>query len=200
MDWSRVARAYDWQLPLERAALAAAVDLVDPHRDDVMLDVGTGTGGVLRELAHRRDPPRSVIGVDDSPAMLQLAPPLPDGWSLQAADARRLPFVDCRFSAITAAYLLHVVDPPARRQIIGECHRVLRPGGRVAVITPSWPRTRIARMLYAPLANATGSSVGPAAALRPLDPREELEEASFSIRAVRQIGRGYPSICVSATR
>lgn len=200
MDWSRLAFAYDRQLRLEAAALTAAVDLVAPHRDDVVLDVGTGTGGLLRELARRRDRPRSVIGVDDSPAMLRKAPALPDGWSLQRADARRLPFADGRFSAVTAAYLLHVVDPPTRRQIIGECRRVLRAGGRFVAVTPAWPRRRLARMLYAPLAAAAGSSVGPAAAMRPLDPRPELQRARFTVVASRHIARGYPSICVAARR
>lgn len=52
MGWSRIAFAYDWQLALERPALRAAVDLVRPRRDDALLDVGTGTGGLLRA---RRD-------------------------------------------------------------------------------------------------------------------------------------------------
>jgi ubiquinone/menaquinone biosynthesis C-methylase UbiE len=200
VDWSRVAFAYDWQLRLERAALTAAVDLVGPHRSDALLDVGTGTGGLLGELARRRDRPRRVIGVDASTAMLEKAGELPDGWSLAMADARRLPFADGEFSVVTAAYLLHVVEMRARRQIIGECRRVLGAGGRFVAITPAWPRRRLARMLYAPLAAAAGPSVGPIAAMRPLDPRQELEQAQFTIVASRQISRGYPSICVAARR
>ncbi len=200
MDWSRVASSYDWQLPLERAALAAAVTLAKPHRDDVWLDVGTGTGGLLRELARRPNRPRSLVGVDACAAMLKRAQPLPEGWALQSVDARRLPFGDGAFSVVTAAYLLHVVDGATRRRILSECRRVLIAAGRLVVVTPSWPRAWVARALYAPLAAAAGSSVGPAAALRPLDPRRELEEATFTIVAVRYVGRGYPSICVAATR
>ena len=200
MNWSHLAAVYDWQLPLERRALAAAVDLVKPHPDDVLLDVGTGTGGLLRELARRNDRPQSVIGVDASTTMLENARGVPEAWALEAADARRLRFADGTFSALTAAYLLHVVDTAARRQIIGECRRVLRSGGRLVVVTPSWPRTRVGRILYAPVAAAAGSSVGPAGALRPFDPRQELEAANFTITATRHVGCGYPSICVSATR
>jgi ubiquinone/menaquinone biosynthesis C-methylase UbiE len=200
VNWNHVAAVYNWQLPLERRALAAAVDLVKPHPDDVLLDVGTGTGGLLRELARRDDRPQNVIGVDASTTMLEHARGVPEPWTLEAADARRLRFADGTFSALTAAYLLHVVDTAARRQIIGECRRVLRSGGRLVVVTPSWPRTRVGRMLYAPVAAAAGSSVGPAGALRPLDPRQELEEANFTIVDARHVGCGYPSICVSATR
>jgi ubiquinone/menaquinone biosynthesis C-methylase UbiE len=200
VNWSHVAPIYDWQLPLERRALAAAVDLVKPHPDDVLLDVGTGTGGLLRELARRRERPQSVIGVDASTSMLEKARGVPGAWALETGDARRLRFGDGTFSALTAAYLLHVVDKAARRQIIGECRRVLRTAGRIVVVTPSWPHTRIGRMLYAPVAAAASSSVGPAGSLRPLDPRQELEEANFTIAAAAHVARGYPSICVLATR
>ena len=199
MDWSRLARVYDWQLPLERRALAAAVDLADPHRGDVVLDVGTGTGGLLHELARRPDRPRMAIGVDVSAAMLERAAPLPRGWSLETGDARRLRFGDGDFSVVTAAYLLHVVDAAAREEIIAEAHRVLRPGGRLVVVTPAWPRRRVARLLYASLVAMGGASSGPRGAFRPLDARGDLEAASFSVTATRLVGRGYPSLCVLAT-
>lgn len=200
MDWSQLACAYDWQLPLERAALKAAVDLADPRDDDVLLDVGTGTGGLLRELARRPSRPRKAIGVDTSKAMLDRVGALPQGWSLQTADARRLPFADATFSVVTAAYLLHVLDAAARRQVIAEVRRVLPAGGRFTLVTPAWPRTRVARLLYAPLVRAAGSSAGGPSAFRPLDPRAELEAGGFTIAAARHVGHGYPSICVSVTR
>lgn len=200
MDWSQFARAYDQQLPLEAAALAAAVELADPRPDDTLLDLGTGTGGLLRLLAERPDRPRTAIGVDDCPAMLDQARALPDGWSLQRGDARRLRAADGSFSLVTAAYLLHVVDAAARRQIIAEARRVLLPGGRFVVVTPTWPRSRLARMLYAPLAAVAGSSGGPRSAFRPLDPRPELAAASFTVAETRRATRGYPSLCVLAAR
>ena len=198
--WSRLAQRYDLQLPLERPALAAAVDLGQPGPDDTLLDLGTGTGGLLRELARRRDRPRLAVGVDESAAMLEHAGALPQGWSLETGDARRLRFPDGAFSLVTAAYLLHVVDPESRRQIVAEARRVLRPGGNLVVVTPTWPRTRVARMLYAPLASLAGSATGPLSAFRPLDPRAALESASFRVQAARHIRRGYPSLCVAALR
>lgn len=200
MDWSRVAALYDRQLPLERAALVAAVALAEPDRDDYLLDIGTGTGGFLRELARHPDRPRKAVGVDASTMMLDRVPALPQGWTIATADARQLPFADGAFDIVTAAYVLHVVDAATRREIIGECRRVLRAGGRLVTVTPTTPRTRIARLLYAPLAAAARSSVGPVAGFRPLDPRAELERAMFTIAATRYVRRGYPSVCVLATR
>lgn len=198
MQWSRLASAYDWQLPLERPALAAAVTLAAPRTDDVWLDVGTGTGGLLRQLARHDRRPRRVIGVDASAAMLASARAPCEGWSLEVADGRRLPFEDDAFSVVSVAYLLHVVDAPDRRQIIRECRRVLRADGRLVVVTPAWPRARLARMLYAPL--TAGARVGPGAAFRPLDPRDHLREQAFDVSAARYIARGYPSLCVAARR
>jgi ubiquinone/menaquinone biosynthesis C-methylase UbiE len=119
---------------------------------------------------------------------------------VQVGDARQLPFADGTFSVVTAAYLLHVVDAAARRQIITEAHRLLRPGGRFVVVTPTRPGTRLARILYKPLAMAAGASTGPRSAFRPLDPLPDLAAAGFSIAETRPVGRGYPSICALATR
>ena len=200
MDWSRLARAYDWQLPLERAALAAALEFADPTAHDSVLDLGTGTGALLRELAKHPHRPRVTVGIDDCPAMLERARALPAGWSVQTADARQLPFADGTFSIVTAIYLLHVVDGTARRQIVIEARRVLRPGGRFVVVTPTRPGTRLARILCKPLAMAAGASIGARSAFRPLDPRQELAAAGFTIAETRLVGRGYPSICIRATR
>ena len=200
MDWGRAAAFYDWQLPLERPALATALALADPRTDDDLLDVGTGTGALLRELARRPDRPRKAVGADVSAAMLRRVPALPEGWTLEQAGARRLPFADSAFAVVTAAYLLHVVDAVARREIVGECRRVLRAGGRLVTVTPAWPKTRIARLLYTPLAAAAASSSGVTIGFRPLDPRPELEQAAFTIATATYVGRGYPSLCVLATR
>ena len=200
MNWSRIAAFYDWQLPLERQALTAAIALAQPRRYDELLDVGTGTGGLLRELARCPERPYEAVGIDVSGAMLHRAPVLPEGWSVRKADARRLAFADGAFSVVTAAYLLHVVDAVTRAEIVRECRRVLRAGGRLVTVTPALPRTRLARMLYAPLAAAAGSSGGPAAGFRPLDPRPELAEAGFTVVATRYVGSGYPSLCVLASR
>ncbi len=59
-------RLYDAQLALERSALSAAVELVAPLADELVLDLGTGTGGLLRVLARRPGRPATAIGIDAS--------------------------------------------------------------------------------------------------------------------------------------
>lgn len=89
------------------------------------LDVGCGDGELARHL-----PPGGWRGVDSSPAMLARAP---EGGVL--ADARALPFADASFGAVALLYVLYHLEEPALA--LAEAHRVLRPGGLVAVAAPS---------------------------------------------------------------
>jgi ubiquinone/menaquinone biosynthesis C-methylase UbiE len=196
LDWSRLAPAYERQLRLERPALRALLDLLSVGGHEVLLDVGTGTGGLLRELERRGERPARAVGVDASWAMLGRSPPLPSGWEFVVADARRLPFEDASFDVATAAFLLHVLDVRARGQVIVELRRVLRPGGRLGVITFAPPRRpRLWRAL-----EVLSASSGPLAGARPLDPTPALLAAGFDPREARRVRRGYPSLCVTARR
>ncbi|MCA1645653.1 MAG: methyltransferase domain-containing protein [Chloroflexi bacterium] len=65
-----LARLYDWSVPLERDSLQLALELADVRRGERLLDVATGTGALLRELARRNACPGPVIGVDRSHSMV----------------------------------------------------------------------------------------------------------------------------------
>lgn len=98
-----------------------------------VIDVGTGTGFVAAGFAGRAT---TVVGVDNSPAMLAVA-----RHNLDALDAHNvtllkgnldaLPFPDASFDAAVANMVLHHADDPAA--MIAEMVRVVRPGGRIAI-------------------------------------------------------------------
>jgi len=192
------ARFYDRQLGLERSALGAAVELAAPADDELVLDLATGTGALLRRLAQRGDRPRRAIGVDASGAMLRRAGPLPDGWELINADARRLPLDDASVDVVTCAYLLHLLDPRARRAVLGEITRVLTPGGRVVVVTLGIPRGLIGRSLLARVQRGLCRGLGQGSGWCALDPEPELAAAGFAVRRRRVCTRGYTSVCLLA--
>lgn len=96
------------------------------RRADRVLDLGTGTAGLLKQLARAAEPPGLAVGVDASCAMLAHASPLPRRWRLERADARCLPFEAGSFDLVTAAYLLHVVSSHDHEVIVGEVARVCR--------------------------------------------------------------------------
>jgi ubiquinone/menaquinone biosynthesis C-methylase UbiE len=186
-------RIYDWQMPLERAALAAAAELAAPGESDRLLDVATGTGGLLRVLARRSPRPAEVVGIDSSASMLAVAAAkgLPVGWRLLPADARRLPFPDRRFDVVTACYLLHLLDGEARTRTIAEIARVLRPTGRVVIVTVESRR---------PAAGVALTRLPRRSGLRPLDPSHELRAAGLEPQRASFVRDGWPSLCVLAQR
>jgi demethylmenaquinone methyltransferase/2-methoxy-6-polyprenyl-1,4-benzoquinol methylase len=107
------------------------------------LDVCSGTGDVLVEYL-RRDPRRTGIGVDMSAGMLALGAAklrrlgLDVRGRMLAGDAEELPVAGARFDAVTVAFGIRNVGDPAAA--LREMHRVLRPGGRAAVLEFSLPQ------------------------------------------------------------
>jgi ubiquinone/menaquinone biosynthesis C-methylase UbiE len=198
--WDQTARLYDFQLFLERTAIDRALELASLRAGDRLLDLGTGTGAVLSRLAHRADAPREAVGVDRSAAMLAAARNLPTEWRLVQGDATALPFVNKRFDVVVTAYLLHLLEPPARKAAIAEAARVLRPRGRLITVTVCTPRSPALAVVFAPIAAIARRSRGIMAGLRVLDPRHELAHGGFCVRAASRTGRGYPSLVVVAER
>lgn len=130
LDYDKEAERYDASRGGEPRAAAAAQAVLGllPDGTRQLLDVACGTGIVTRRLAAGRDGLR-VTGVDLAPAMArQAATRLPGAVVL--ADSRRLPFPGNGFDAVTSVWLLHLAQSAQDvRTIVGECARVLRPGG-----------------------------------------------------------------------
>jgi SAM-dependent methyltransferase len=128
-----------------------------------LLDVACGTGIVTRRLAAGRDGMR-VTGVDLAPGMArQAAVRLPGAIAL--ADSRRLPFRDAEFDAVTSVWLLHLADSPEDvRSIVGECARVLRPGGVYVTTVEKGPSHNVGSDIDVVLASRPPSPVPDAAA------------------------------------
>ena len=95
-----------------------------------LLDVGCGTGWLADHFAR-------YTGIDGSPDAVATA--VERGRAVQLGDVDEpLPFPDACFDGVVLKDLLeHVADPVA---LVGEVHRVLRPGGRVFASSPDAQR------------------------------------------------------------
>lgn len=93
------------------------------------LDIGGGSGMTARLLSADERP--FVVCMDISMEMLRHSP-----VAAVQGDALRLPFRDSSFDLIIAAAFLHHL-PGREKEVIGECARVLRPGGRIVGYDPS---------------------------------------------------------------
>jgi ubiquinone/menaquinone biosynthesis C-methylase UbiE len=117
----------------ERAAWDRILDLVVPKGPLDALDAGCGTGFLSLELAARG---HRVTGVDFAPAMLELARGKAAAQKLavrfEQADAENLPFAPQSFDLAISRHVLWTLPHP--EAAIEEWMRLLRPGGRLAVV------------------------------------------------------------------
>ncbi len=102
-----------------------------------VLEVGCGTGVVARALAGRRGFTGTIVAIDTGVMLIEAARRLTDGEGLgsriqfQVGDAHALDFEDESFDAVIAHTVIsHVATPLA---VLKEAHRILRPGGTLAV-------------------------------------------------------------------
>ena len=105
----------------------------------VVLDVGCGTGDLARSLRHQG---QRAVGVDLSLGMLAAAHA--GGAPLVQADAVALPFPTAGVDAVVSGFAVrNFADLPGA---MGELGRVLRPGGRLALLEVGEPRNRLLRL------------------------------------------------------
>ncbi|WP_085168357.1 methyltransferase domain-containing protein [Mycobacterium celatum] len=112
------------------------------------LDVGCGPGTVTASLARAAGPGGLALGVDISEPMLARAVRAESGPQVGflRADAQRLPLRDDTVDAVVSIAVLQLIPEPAAA--LSEIARVLRPGGRLAIMVPTAGRAaRFWRML-----------------------------------------------------
>jgi ubiquinone/menaquinone biosynthesis C-methylase UbiE len=111
------------------------VELAEPSRDDLVVDLGAGTGLLALALAPRV---QELVAVDISPRMLER---LDDTASADGvhnveplvADLRRLPIEDESATLVVSNYAFHHLDDPGKELALAEARRILRPGGRLVI-------------------------------------------------------------------
>jgi ubiquinone/menaquinone biosynthesis C-methylase UbiE len=118
----------------ERAAWDRVFALALGGREKLQaLDIGCGTGFLSLELAARG---HEVTGIDFAPAMLALAKDKATAAGatirFEEADAENLPFAPASFDLVITRHVLWTLPHP--EAAVAEWGRVLRPGGRLAVI------------------------------------------------------------------
>jgi SAM-dependent methyltransferase len=96
-----------------------------------VLDVACGTGVLAREISDRVGSGGSVAGLDVNDGMLEIAQRKAPGIEWLKGPAERLPFEDQSFDAVVSQFALMFFNEPTHA--IEEMHRVVRPGGRLAV-------------------------------------------------------------------
>jgi demethylmenaquinone methyltransferase/2-methoxy-6-polyprenyl-1,4-benzoquinol methylase len=186
-----------------RRATVAALALPDGA---LVLDLACGTGDLSR-LGHRKG--YRMIGADLSAGMLAANA---SATPLVEADGSHLPFADAAFDGLVCGYALRNFTDLAAT--LGEAARVLRSGGRLAVLEVDAPSSPLLRAGYdvwfTKAVPALGGALSDRNAYRYLpqsvaylpDPpalRRLLLEAGFSAVGIRPLAGGLSQLVV-ATR
>jgi SAM-dependent methyltransferase len=128
---------------------------------DVVLDVACGPGNFSRSFARTVGDDGLVVGIDASRTMLErggeeLRRADPGNLCLIRGNATALPFADASFDATCCFAALHLFGEPFAA--LDEMRRVLRPGGRIALMT-SVRREITLRPLKPVLERASGMKI-----------------------------------------
>ena len=117
------------QLTEGESAEEVLFDAIKEFGTTRVLEVGCGAGAMARRV--RDELGVEVVAVDTSERMIELT--REREIEAYVADVQELPFGDAEFDCVFAGWVLyHVRD---RERAIGECARVLKPGGRLVVAT-----------------------------------------------------------------
>ena len=168
--WNAVAGGwaawFDWTNRNFRPVADWFRDVADWKPGARILDVGCGSGFPALAAAASVRPGGSVVATDISPEMLAVASSRANADGLDniefvEMDAEQLKFDDAAFDAVTNAYgLMFCPDLPRASR---EAHRVLKPGGRFALVTWDEPSK-------SPFFSVITSVAAPFLSLQPPDP------------------------------
>jgi phosphatidylethanolamine/phosphatidyl-N-methylethanolamine N-methyltransferase len=119
---------------LVKRRIARAISHMNIRPDDVVLDLGIGTGVSLNHYPTDRG---RIIGIDLSAGMLREARKKIRERGLQRAhvfqaNALELPFADSTFDHIFISHVISVVSDPVR--LVQEAQRVAKPGSRIVIV------------------------------------------------------------------
>lgn len=101
---------------------------------DAVLDVGCGAGHLAAAI-HREGVPE-VWGIDPSPYLLKIAQRRCPDLHLVQGVGERCGFRAERFDGIGVCFVLHELPQGIADRVLAECHRLLRPGGRLCLVEP----------------------------------------------------------------
>jgi len=154
-----------------------------------VLEIGFGTGNALLELGRKVGPEGLVAGIDISEGMIKVAmrklekAEIETSFMLECGDGADLPYEEGDFDAVFMSFTLELFDTPEIPQVLKECHRVLRPNGRMVVVAMvKTSRDSIASRIYQWAHERLPDYVD----CRPILLRSALKEAGFGIGQISE--------------
>ena len=133
--YNRVSRLYDAVSMFEQGVVEEGLKLIDLKRCSAALDIGCGTGGVLKRLSRSCE---AVAGLDIAEGMLRVARRklgTATNVFLALGDTVHLPFRSGSFDIATAIFVLEILNNQELAKALEEVQRVLRRGGAFLAVS-----------------------------------------------------------------
>ena len=175
---------------------AILLEHASPQPGERVVDIACGTGVVARQAAPRVGRTGDIIGIDINPAMLAVARSLPvqEGASIdwREGSALELPLPDEAFDLVLCQAGLQFV--PDRLKALQEMHRILRPGGRVALsVWRSPEHNPVSQLIWGTIARYLNTNITVLTPAMSLGDAEELSRllTSAGFADVNIVARSY---------
>jgi demethylmenaquinone methyltransferase/2-methoxy-6-polyprenyl-1,4-benzoquinol methylase len=143
-SYDKISKFYDYFAGIfEKKYRDMALKELRINKGEIVLEVGFGTGHCLKQIAESVGPTGKVYGIDISSGMSEVAKKrleetgLLDRVELTCGDAMKMPYEDKEFDAVFMSFTLELFDTPEIPKVLGEIRRVLKPHGRLGVISMS---------------------------------------------------------------
>lgn len=189
---------------LEKKLRERGLEFLDVQEGETVLEIGFGSGYSLVEIARSAGETGRVYGIDVTPEMVKSARKrleqegLAERVELCEGDAREMPYEDNQFDAVYIAATLELFDTPDIPRVLTEIKRVLKPGGRLGVI--SMPREGHADSRVLRFYEWIHRTFPKYASCRPIYVEDSVRNAGFEIIKTDEmmIGRLFPMKIVLA--
>jgi len=142
--YDRISRFYDYLTgAFERKHTMMALEHLSIQKGETTLEIGFGTGHCLKRIAQSVGQTGKAYGIDISSGMLGVTKrrlekaQLIDRVELYCGDAANLPHGDNVFDAVFMSFTLELFDTPEIPKVLEEVKRVLKPTGRLGVVSMS---------------------------------------------------------------
>ncbi|MCP8312169.1 MAG: methyltransferase domain-containing protein [Candidatus Methylarchaceae archaeon HK02M1] len=141
--YNKLSKFYDYFTIFERRYSERTLDLLSIKRGEIVLEIGFGTGRYLKRMAELVGMTSKAYGIDISLGMLEVTKKrlkkagLMDRVELYCEDALQIPYEDDMFDAIFMSFTLELFDTPEIPIVLEEARRVLKPNGRLGIVSIS---------------------------------------------------------------
>jgi demethylmenaquinone methyltransferase/2-methoxy-6-polyprenyl-1,4-benzoquinol methylase len=150
--YDRISGIYDWLTASEKKLIGNGISILSPSPGETILEIGSGTGTGMEYISEGLAGAGSLTGLDLSRRMLMTSQEKlkhihPPSLLIQG-DGARLPLQAMTFNGVFCSFTLELFSSMEIRTVLQEIRRVLKPDGRMVIISLSQTPKTIPQRFY----------------------------------------------------